>query len=44
MSHHYGAPRANFSGTYPVIDKAFGSYREFHQDMEQSNLSRKFLG
>ena len=44
MSHHYGSPRANFSGTYPVIDKALGSYREFHQDMEQSNLSRKFLG
>ena len=27
MSHHTAFPRANFSGTYPVIDKLFGTYK-----------------
>ena len=26
-SHHYSAPRANFSGSYPVIDRIFGTYK-----------------
>tara|TARA_Y100001963_G_scaffold160093_1_gene267751 strand:- start:3583 stop:4032 length:450 start_codon:yes stop_codon:yes gene_type:complete len=26
MSHHNVKPRANFSGTYPFIDKVFGTY------------------
>ena len=43
MSHHHAVPRANFSGTYPFIDRVIGSYREVHQNVE-SNLSRKFLG
>jgi len=43
MTHHHTAPRANFSGTYPFIDRVFGSYREVYQNVE-SNLSRKFLG
>ena len=25
QSHHFAAPRANFSGTYPFIDKIFGT-------------------
>lgn len=26
-SHHYRVTRANFSGSYPVIDKIFGTYK-----------------
>jgi len=25
-SHHYGNPRANFSGAYPFVDRVFGTY------------------
>lgn len=27
MSHHFKFPRANFSGTYPIVDRLFGSYK-----------------
>jgi len=28
MSHHLGKVKSNFSGTYPFIDKVFGTYQE----------------
>ena len=27
MSHHLAAPSANFSGTYPILDKIFGTHK-----------------
>ena len=27
MSHHLSMPKANFSGTYPILDKIFGTHQ-----------------
>ena len=33
QSHHYVKPRANFAGTYPILDRIFGTY--FHVDQNE---------
>jgi sterol desaturase/sphingolipid hydroxylase (fatty acid hydroxylase superfamily) len=27
-SHHFKFPRANFSGSYPIVDQIFGTYKQ----------------
>jgi len=40
LSHHYVAPKANFSVSYPALDKLFGSYHRVSPDALAAKIIR----
>ena len=41
QSHHYIAPRSNFSAAWPIIDWAFGTYEHFSPQIVEHAVSRR---
>ena len=41
QSHHYVVPRANFSGTWPVLDRVFGSYEPISPEIVEHGINRR---
>lgn len=44
QSHHYVKPRGNFSSTYPVIDRVFGTYHRVDPDAYAAKAIRARAG
>ena len=44
QSHHFAKPRANFSGSYPFVDKLFGTYVPVDFEVFQARAARARVG
>ena len=41
QSHHYLSPKANFSGSWPIIDRLFGTYEPYSKEIVRHAIRRR---